>query len=323
MNHSKWFAKWQPMIVFSILLITVAIAGCTIQPIQQTNTDGNITLNFALKAGDEDVVCGNSYPNIGANPATIQIKDARFYLSNVQLINGNGESVQLELNEDGKWQNDGIALLDFEDGTADCSEIGNADLNNQIQGTVPAGLYTGISFDLGIPFELNHQDVVAASTPLNIPALWWNWQYGYKFARIDLKTDAPAPDNQFFIHLGSTGCGELMDVGANTEEGDEEETENTHGGGGMGAMPPSMPCNNPNVVSVTLTDFDPSQSIIVADLASLLESVNLKEPVPMPAGCMSGVDDPDCEFLMPNFGLSLEDGQCLNGCTEQRFFRIE
>jgi uncharacterized repeat protein (TIGR04052 family) len=186
-----------------------------------------VTLNFALKAGQEDIVCGGSYAGIGSDPVSIQIKDTRFYVSNVHLLNDQGESVPLALIEDGKWQNDGIALLDFEDGSAACSEIGNVDLNREVKGTLPAGEYNGIVFDLGIPFELNHQDVVAAETPLNIPALWWNWQYGYKFARIDLATDAPAPDNQFFIHLGSTGCGEAMDMSAEAEEATEEPDQST------------------------------------------------------------------------------------------------
>jgi len=35
------------------------------------------------------------------------------------------------------------------------------------------------------------------------------------------------------------------------------------------------------------------------------------------------VDDPDCRRLIPNFGLSLANGQCVNGCRGQRFFRVE
>jgi hypothetical protein len=94
-------------------------------------------------------------------------------------------------------------------------------------------------------------------------------------------------------------------------------------GGGMGAAAPNAPCNNPNVVTVELTNFDPGQSVIVADLATLLATVNVKESTPEPAGCMSGTDDPDCRTLLPSFGLSLSDGQCLlAGCSDQRFFRL-
>lgn len=54
-----------------------------------------------------------------------------------------------------------------------------------------AGRYTGLAFDMGVPFALNHADVTAAPSPLNIQALWWNWQGGYKFMRVDMRTGAP------------------------------------------------------------------------------------------------------------------------------------
>ena len=72
-----------------------------------------------------------------------------------------------------------------------------------------------------------------------------------------------------------------------------------------------------------LNNFDPAKNRIVADLAGLLTTVNLAQPKPMPAGCMSGVDDPDCTRLFPNFGLALATGDCLNGCRGQKFFRVE
>lgn len=266
-----------------------------------------MTLKFAFKAGKEPVTCGKEIRNLGARRTTAQIMDARLYVSNVRLIGPGGE-VPFELIPDGKWQTDRVALLDFEDGSGMCKETGNADLRDVIVGKAPAGKYTGIVFDVGIPFELNHADVAVEAAPLNIQALWWNWQTGYKFVRIDLATNSAPPNDKWFIHLGSTGCGKM------------EHGSDPHG---MANKPPEKPCNNPNVVTVRLNRFDPNKDQIVADLAGLLTNVNIAQSTPKPAGCMSGVDDPDCRRLIPNFGLSLRNGQCVNGCRGQRFFRTE
>lgn len=270
-----------------------------------------MTLRFAFMAGKEPVACGKAIKNLGARRSTAQIMDARLYITNIRLLGPGGRETPFALTPDGKWQTDKVALLDFEDGTGMCKDVGTPDTRDIIVGKVPAGRYTGIAFDLGLPFELNHADVAVEAAPLNIQALWWNWQTGYKFVRIDLATDSPALNDKWFIHLGSTGCGKMAGHG--------------HGSDPHGAAnkPPEQPCANPNLVSVRLNRFDPSKDRIVADLAGLLTNVNIATSTPKPAGCMSGVDDPDCRRLIPNFGLSLATGKCVNGCRGQRFFRVE
>jgi len=268
-----------------------------------------MTLKFAMKAGKEPVACGKEIKGLGARRTAAQVMDARFYISNIRLVSG-GTEVPFTLQPDGKWQTDRVALLDFEDGSGMCKETGTPDMRDVVIGKAPAGQYTGIVFDLGIPFELNHADVAVEKAPLNVQALWWNWQTGYKFVRIDLATNVAPPNDKWFIHLGSTGCGKMM---------------NGHGGDphGMANKPPEKPCANPNLVTIRLNRFDPARDQIVADLAGLLTNVNIAQSTPKPAGCMSGVDDPDCRRLIPNFGLSLANGQCVNGCRGQRFFRVE
>ncbi|MDA0243741.1 MAG: metallo-mystery pair system four-Cys motif protein [Chloroflexi bacterium] len=268
-----------------------------------------VTINFAMNVGDQEAKCGQSYEGLGSSGSPVEINDMRFYISNVRLVNSNGEETPLTLEQDGLWQVEGVALLDFEDATAGCADTGTPELNTSIRGSVPEQAFvcpecepTGILFDLGVPFALNHLDVTVAPSPLNIPAMWWNWQGGYKFVRIDLKTDAEATEGAWFIHLGSTSC--------------QAPDKNT---------PPTEPCARPNLASVRLDNFDVTQNVIVADVASLLADVNLSESTPQPAGCMSGPDDPDCAALFPvGFGLDIAAGACLEeGCPAQRFFRIE
>ncbi|NWF79232.1 MAG: metallo-mystery pair system four-Cys motif protein [Chloroflexi bacterium] len=281
-----------------------------------------------MNVGDKPAVCGQSYPGVGSAGTEVSFTDLRFYVSNIRLVNAQGQEVPLELAQDGVWQYQNVALLDFEDGSAGCSEGGNTALNSVVKGSVPAGRYTAVAFDLGVPFALNHADVAVAPSPLNIQALWWNWQGGYKFMRVDMLTGAPgaaiemsapaptmdmsatAPASQgemaeggtpaptaWFIHLGSTGC----------QSNDR-------------AAPPAAPCSNPNLVSARLDGFDPSKSVIVADLASLLQPVPLDQNTPEPPGCMSGPMDPDCPTLFSSFGLDLTTGAAVG---TQQLFRLQ
>lgn len=278
------------VILFGLLLVfPTAAQDADIQP---------ITLHVVATIGDDPALCGNDYAGVGADAATIHFGDFRFYLSNIHLLTAAGDAVPLELAQDGLWQHDNVVLLDFEDGSATCSEIGNAALNGQIIGSAPTGDYAGLRFDLGVPFALNHADVTLAPSPLNIAALWWNWQGGYKFMRVDIATDAGA-NNAWNLHLGSTGCASAAAV-----------------------MAPDEPCTRPNIPTVTLPDFDPETDVIVADLGALLAEVALYDSTPMPPGCMSGLDDPDCPPLFAGFGLDVETGACVDDeCSTQAFFR--
>jgi uncharacterized repeat protein (TIGR04052 family) len=255
---------------------------------------GLTTIHFSARVGELDVACGITYEGLGSEASSVTISDFRLYVSDVRLLTAEGEEVSLELEQDSLWQLDNVALLDFEDGSSTCSEIGNNDQRSVITGTLPEGEYSGLVFNLGVPFELNHLDVTTAASPLNVSALWWNWQFGYKFARIDLMADGEEP---WPIHLGSTGCEAAI-----------------------GTIPPEEPCAQPNLVEVRLDEFDPRKDFVVADLAMLVEGVNLSESTPEPPGCMSMPMDPDCGTLFTNFGVTLGEGTPLD---VQNFFRVQ
>ena len=254
--------------------------------------DNELSLQFAFKAGGEELRCGDEYVLGSAGTPTV-INDMRYYVSNVHLIDGEGTAVPFELTQDGLWQYENVALLDFEDATAGCTEGGTTEVNTTVIGTAPDGDYTGIMFDLGVPFELNHLDVTTASSPLNVTSMWWSWSGGYKFARIDMVNEA----TPWLIHLGSVGC---------------DTSDRT--------VPPAEACAHPNVSTIQLADFDPASNVVVADLAMLLENVDLSQAVPQPPGCMSGLDDPDCGNLMPAFGLTWPT---VEEVATQSFFRVE
>ncbi len=252
----------------------------------------NVSIDFKAKVGNTNFSCNRSFQNIGTTNSTATLTDFRFYVHDATLIKADGSEAKVALTQDGKWQKDNIVLLDFEDGTGSCSN-GNSDTNTSIKGTVPAGDYTSVKFKLGVPFEMNHQLPESAPSPLNLTSLFWVWNAGYKFVRIDLKTQGQ-PDG-WFIHLGSTGCN-----GASRTD-----------------VPTS--CANPNRPEITLNNFNASDKVIVADVKKLLMNSDVDSNVPDSAkGCMSGPTDTDCIGVFNNFGLPF-DGK---DSTGQTFFSV-
>jgi uncharacterized repeat protein (TIGR04052 family) len=293
----------------------------------------DVTIEFQAKVGDQPFSCANSYP-LGIPATPMRLSDFRFYVSDIALIDANGTEVSLTLQQDGQWQFQNVALLDFEDKSGGCVN-GTPEMRDRIIGTVPQGNYQGLKLTVGVPFNLNHADATLASSPLNLTSLWWNWQAGYKFVRIDVVPGdriglaQPQETNKgpgahgsghgnqpssgqsgghggghggeanspgFPIHLGSTGC---------QSEGNTQSPSN---------------CANPNTVTVSLPNFDPSQNVVVADVAALVANTNLStNQANTPPGCMSAPEDGDCAGIMAALGLPF------NGTSPQSptFLRAE
>ena len=257
-----------------------ALVGCDFEP---------VTIAFAAMVGDEPFVCGESYDGIGLQGSMVTPADFRFYIHNVRLLDDAGREVPVLLDQDGIWQLEDLALLDFEDKRAPCN-LGTVQTNTTLRGVVPPGNYDGIRFDLGVPFRLNHQDVAIAASPLVLTSMFWNWQGGYKFIRIDDATDLVR------VHVGSTGC--------------ETDAPNSVIG-----------CSRPNRGEVYLPEFDPETDTIVADLAALLADSDLTVNHPdTPPGCMAGPGDSDCGPMMQNLGVNFENG--LPDPSRQTFFQV-
>jgi len=258
-----------------------ALEGCDLVP---------ITLQFQARVGDQPFACGMSYGGIGTSQAEITPADFRFYVSNVRLLTPSGGEIALRLAQDGRWQHGNVALLDFEDKTRPCND-GTMATNAQVRGIAPPGTYSGVRFVLGVPFDLNHQNAATAPSPLNLTSMFWSWNGGYKFMRIDEAFDTVR------VHLGSTGC--------------------QSGPGGSVAS-----CARPNRGEVMLTEFDPTSDVIVADLAALLADSDLgvNHPDTTP-GCSSDIEDTDCVSIFENLGVNFSNG--LPDPSRQSFLRVE
>lgn len=301
------------------LAALAAIAGCTTDATTPTE---RVELRFAAMFGDAAFQCGRSYDGIGSTASRVTPTDLRFYVSDVALVDAQGRETPVALEQDGRWQLRNVALLDFEDGTGPCAG-GTPDRRDRVIGTVPAGTYTGMRFTLGVPFELNHDDPTTAPSPMNLTAMFWSWQGGYKFLKLDMNTrglSAAMPAQGGSGH-GSSRHGSSAHGSAG--HGSSGHGSATHGGGVGGkhaatgyalhlgstmcaaSGPTSKPtaCANPNRVEVRLPGFDLKRDVVVADLRALLAGTNVDVNAPNTSpGCMSFPNDPDCMGVMQRLG---------------------
>jgi uncharacterized repeat protein (TIGR04052 family) len=250
------------------------------------------TLSFRAKVGAQPFSCTATYAGIGTSASTIAPRDFKMYVSDIRLLTASGAEVPMQLTQDGTWQLDNLALVDFEDQTGSCTN-GTPQVRTVVEGSAPAGVYSGVKFVLGVPFSRNHVDASTAPSPLNLSSMFWSWNGGYKFLRADF-TSTGLPGG-FNIHLGSTGCN------------------------GATATTPPTSCTAPNRPEYTI-QLDPAAEVIVADLASLIATTNVDVNQAASApGCMSAPTDGDCNEIFPRLSLAIGGIPA----AAQNFFRVE
>ncbi len=140
-----------------------------------------------------------------------------------------------------------------------------------------------MAFTLGIPSDLNHQDAFDAEPPFDTTQMFWEWNSGYRFLRVDR---AEGSANNWLFHLGSTSC-EAQDNGDRV-------------------------CEHANRTRIELDGFDADASVVTLDLADLVGSTDIDvEP-----GCQSQTNTPECEPLFRALGLGFDGG---DGGTQSAF----
>ncbi|MDX2170158.1 MAG: MbnP family protein, partial [Deltaproteobacteria bacterium] len=111
-----------------IQAVNNALDGCADLP---------VAIQFKAMVGDQAFACGTAYSGIGTANSQIVPADFRFYVSNLRLVSRTGAEVPVALEQDGIWQYQNVALLDFEDGSGPCAN-GNTATNSVVKGTVPS-----------------------------------------------------------------------------------------------------------------------------------------------------------------------------------------
>jgi uncharacterized repeat protein (TIGR04052 family) len=263
----------------------LALAGCSTPTYK---------LEFAPLVDGAAFSCTSTYHNIGTTASTVQPQDFKMYVHAVSLVSASGTMTPLTLVQDGVWQRDDIALLDFEDGTGTCATASPA-TNFAVSGTAPSGNYTGVTFTVGLASDQDHLSAATAEAPLNQPDLWWSWLGGYRYFKVDLQTTGNA---NYFFHLGAEDC--------------------------TGASMTTIDCKYPNLATVTLTNFKPGTSKIAVDIGKLLANSNVDEqPDQMTTftpGCMSDPGDTQCPAPFAKMGLAFEN---MGSAPAQTVFAVQ
>ncbi|MFL5355293.1 MbnP family copper-binding protein [Archangium sp.] len=262
-----------------------ALLLCVLPLLQACGGDGSsekkLTVRFSPQVGEQPLRCDGSYPGIGKTGTTLALLDFKLYVRDVTLVRANGERHPLKLDQDGTWQRDSIALLDFEDNTGTC-DTGSPDTRLEVVGRAPDfDDYTGLEFKMGLPEEMNHLDGATAPPPLNSPGMWWSWKGGYKFLRLDVRTTKNAA---YFFHLGASGC--------------------------TGSTAEGYSCAASNQATVAVSGFDPTRNQVVLDVAALYADSDLDHVIDhttdFTSGCMSSLEDPECPALFSQVGLAAD-----------------
>jgi uncharacterized repeat protein (TIGR04052 family) len=150
------------------------------------------TIGFEARVAGEPWSCAGVYP-LGTPPSAARPNQLRLFVSDLAVLDARGNATPVVLDEDA-WQNnfsdvgESVALLDFDDASGNC-RFSDADTHTAITGWVPADRQlVGLSFRIGVPAALNHQDAGLAQPPLNRPGLWWSQQDGQVGMRLELDT---------------------------------------------------------------------------------------------------------------------------------------
>ena len=252
------------------------------------------TINFALDSGNlKNVSCTGyvSSDTVKVSGGTqVSLKDARFYVYDVNLIGKDGTKTSFNLAKDGVFQNTytvsgksySLAMLDFADKSSNCSSglygTGTTDTTNtKITGGPVVGSFSGIEFTVGVPEDLNHQDDTTLAAPLNSSGMYWSWNGGFKFMKLEL-LNGSASSNAW--HIGSAGC-----------------TNNV--------------CTyfNRSTVKVTASSgtFNPATDSVALDIQAIMDGTDTTASA---LSCMSGPQSTDtrCATIGTNMGITKSTG---------------
>lgn len=285
----------------SLLLLAACSSG------GEDTVTRSVSVDFSAEANNVPITCDTQLTGLGTQNTNAAVNDFRFYIHDLALLDAGGSTYTVSL-EDSNWHFQNVALVDFTDKDSTCAGAAK-DTHTRITGTVnatEATVFTGLRFTLGVPSDLNHADRASASSPLDITSLHWNWQNGYKHARLDVApvggisrpSDNSYSASSWNFHLGSTDCVGTPQLG-------EDVT-----------------CGRPNRPLITLNNFDWQSDTVLLDYGELVDNSNLTQDVGGAPGCMSGETDPECAALFNALGMDVSSGS-MSGALTQTVFRVE
>jgi uncharacterized repeat protein (TIGR04052 family) len=243
----------------------------------------SLEIPFDVSFGGRELTCEDS-------ERSLSLTDLRFYVHKPRIVTADGREVPIDLIADGIWQNDTVALLDFENGEGACLN-GSQRTNISVRGLVADVAVGALMFEIGVPESLNHADPLVAAAPLNYSEMHWHWASGYRFFRGGVQNSGDG----FWMHLGSNRCeGTIGDIKG---------------------------CRSANRPRIRLDGFQPGKHKVVIDLAILFSSAILEDG--MPTNCSSGPEEQACERPFAAFGIDFSTGESATTATPFELELIE
>jgi hypothetical protein len=158
--------------------------------------DSSLTIEVSFVYGDEEFTINEIYSNFPLNYNT-KIEKLLLYLSEIKLVDLDGQSHH-------------FAEIIFVDA---------ADSISTFKATIPAKQYLRLDFSIGVPQALNGTDDENFDAALYNPdhalsinnGMYWTWNTGYRFVRLDGRSNTnPEEDDDFetlvSIHTGKDYC---------------------------------------------------------------------------------------------------------------------
>ncbi len=182
-----------PVITLS-LLVFIGMTACN------KNSDTNnaeLSLNFQTKMNGSNFGMNQSYQS--HNDVTIQYESFQFYLSDITLVNSDGEDRLISEIELFRFDEGGFSSIDFK---------------------APSGKYDLIKFGIGVKKTLNDADPANysddADHPLNtLQNTYWGWTTAYRFVMSEGRYDADGDgefEGVFAYHTGREVSYRTMEI---------------------------------------------------------------------------------------------------------------
>ncbi len=196
-------------IFIAVNLMVLFLVGCDAATSDTGSTTLTLNLNAQVNGKPLSTDPGTTFD---VNGTLISFESVRMYISEITLINSNGDPVSI--------LGDGLTVPAKNEDDEDISHTvqdhivlvkQDAGIDSYDLGTWPAGKYEKIHFKIGIAGTNNRIDPsqVPAGHPLAKQTDYnnhWNWNAGYLYLRIDGKVDTDGdavPDDEWAVHLGT------------------------------------------------------------------------------------------------------------------------
>lgn len=267
--------------ILATITTAAAIGACSSSDSTTVTSDQGpskktLSVPFSLYSGATELTtCDTTFAGtsgIGQNSQSGTVSKFAMFVHDIRVLDTQGNPISFTLDEN-NYQTQNVAML-----TMSCGAPESA--NMKISGSYTSKETAGsISFKVGVPQAVNHQNPAEQPSPLNYGDLQWGWAMGKRFFVIE-GTFNPVVNKQGFVfHVGSTGC-----------NGDPTKEE-------------AVTCSKSNRPDIQLGVMASSQPQVKIDIQALFDTWNFANG----SNC-HGFHGDFCKAGFKNLGLNFDSG---------------